>query len=204
VQPVAKRAKVLTAVGIAGHIPIHPQERSMRSTRLFAVALLIAVGVAACGSSSKGASSDNSSSTTAAAGNSASTSAPSSAGASTTTTIKISGSGSSNFCAEARPSQNAFRAKNPTSLTATSLKQLYQNLGPELAKVEAIAPSAIKPDFATFIQAFTPYLNALKAANYDFTKINFASLTAMDSAGVKAASAHITAYLTQVCHIAAP
>jgi hypothetical protein len=172
----------------------------MRSTRLIAVALLIAVGVAACGSSSKGASSSSSSPSTTVAASSSGSTSTAAAGEATTTTIKISSAGSGNFCALARSSQNAF-SRNPTTFSAAALKQEYENLGPDLAKAEAAAPPAIKPDFATFIQAFTPYINALKAANYDFTKINFSSLTQLDSAAVKAASAHITAYFSQVCHI---
>ena len=121
--------------------------------------------------------------------------------------VPMSGSGNP-FAGSAQMSTRSMvespsdgRSRSPTAFTPAALKQIYENLGPELAKVEAIAPSAIKPDFQTFIRAFTPYLNALKAANYDFTKINFASLTGLSAPDVKTASEHITAYFTQVCHI---
>jgi hypothetical protein len=66
------------------------------------------------------------------------------------------------------------------------------------------APSEIKADFQTFVDAFEPYLKALSDANYDFTKLDVASLSQLSSAKVKAASDHIEQYFVQVCHITTP
>jgi hypothetical protein len=171
----------------------------MHRSRLIAVSALVAIGLAACGSSSKGASGSNNSSTTTAP-SSATTSAPSG----TPTTQKVSGNSNSNFCQEVRNSENAFKPISPTSINPDSIKTEFENVGSQLQKAVDAAPNEIKPDFETFIHAYQPYLDALKAANYDFTKINFASLTQLDSASVKAATAHLEAYFTQVCHVTTP
>ena len=167
----------------------------MRPTRLLAVSFFVVV-VAACGSSgSKGAASAN---------NSSPSTVASPSGATTSTVGKVSGNSNSSFCDDARRSENAFKAMNPAQLSMNTLKSELENVGPELQKAESAAPSEIKPDLQTFINAYTPFLNALKAADYDFTKVNFASFTNLDSAAVKAALAHIEAYFTQVCHVTMP
>ena len=168
------------------------------SFRLVAVAILIVVG-AACGSSSKGASG---SSTTNASGSTSST-APTSPNA-TPTTQKVSGNSGSDFCNLARTQSSAFNGPNPSATTQLDLKKTYENLLPALQHIVAIAPSQIKGDFQTFVTAYTPYIRALAAANYDFTKLNFASLQGLSAPDVKAASQHIEAYLTQVCHLTTP
>jgi hypothetical protein len=159
--------------------------------------LLLAVVLAACGSSSKGASSSNNSSS-----NGSSTTAAPSAGA--TTTVKVSGDSNSSFCQDVRNSAAAFKPVDPAQLNLNSLKSELENVGPDLQKAASAAPDAIKPDFETFVHAYTPYIDALKAANFDFTKLNLASLQNLNSASVKAAIAHLEAYFSQVCHVTAP
>jgi hypothetical protein len=144
----------------------------MRSRSLVVVTLLVAIGATACGSSSKSA-----------------------------TTGALSGSGGGGFCGLARGEQSAFSTPNFAGTGAAQLKKLYENLGTQLQRVESIAPSAIKGDFQTFVNAYQPFLRALAAANYDFTKINYSSLTSLSSPQVKTATANIERYFTQVCHI---
>jgi hypothetical protein len=70
-----------------------------------------------------------------------------------------------------------------------------------LEQARSAAPDAIKGDFDTFVTAFTPFLNAFAAANYDYTKLTPAAVAGLGTAQVKAASAHITQYMQQVCKI---
>jgi hypothetical protein len=139
----------------------------MRTRSLIVVTLLVVIGAAACGSSSKNAT----------------------------------GSGGGSFCGLGRSEQSAFSGANYAGMGPAQLKKVYQNLGSELQHVASIAPSAIKADFQTFVNAYQPFLQALAAANYNFTKINYAALTSLSSPQVRAASANIQRYFTQVCHI---
>jgi hypothetical protein len=167
------------------------------SSRLMVVAIFVAVGATACGSSSKSATG----STTSNPGSG--TTAPGSTGA-TPTTKALSGNSGSNFCDLARRDSAAFSARNVAAFRASDLKKEFENLGPALQQAENIAPNAIKGDFQTFLNAFQPYLKALAAANYDFTKLNAASVQGLGSPQVKAATDHIQQYFTQVCHITTP
>jgi hypothetical protein len=176
----------------------------MRVKSLLAVAMLCAIGTAACGSSSK----SSTGSVTSAPGASGTTS-PSGATTSTpdggsTTTIKLSGSTSSDFCDLARADDKAFSDDSPAGQSIADLKKQYQALGPALQKAADKAPSAIKGDFEVFLNAFKPYLQALADANYDVTKIDASQLTGLESPAVTAASDHIEQYFTQVCHITPP
>jgi hypothetical protein len=113
----------------------------------------------------------------------------------------IGGSSGGNFCNLAKTEQSAFSTPNFAGTGAAQLKSVYQNLGAELQRVVAIAPSAIKGDFQTFVNAYQPFLHALAAANYNFAKINYSSLTSLSSPQVKTATANIERYFTQTCHI---
>ena len=173
----------------------------MHLRKLAILLVLVAFGAAACGSSSKGASGTTSStaagsgSTPTAGGGTTTTGAP-------TTTGKVSGDSGSNFCDLVRNYVGTFKGTNFTG--TTDLKALYQNVGPALQHAESVAPSAIKPDFQTFLTAFNPILTTLAKYDYDFTKIpqsDYASFQSMGTPAVKAASAHIEAYVEQVCHV---
>ena len=97
------------------------------------------------------------------------------------------------------PEQQQHRHQHPADL-----KKLYSNLKSTLDDAESIAPSTIKPDFQTFVTAFTPILNTLAQYNYDFSKIPpsaYAGFQGMDTPAIKAASAHIEQYVEQVCHV---
>jgi hypothetical protein len=171
----------------------------MRVKSLLVVAMLVAIGTAACGSSSN----SSTGSVTSAPGSSSGSTSSSDSGGSTTT-IKLNGSSSSDFCDLARADDKAFSNVDPTGLSASDLKKQFENLGPALQQAADKAPSEIKGDFTTFINAFKPYLQALADANYDFTKIQPSSVSGLESPAVQAASDHIEQYFTQVCHITSP
>jgi hypothetical protein len=171
----------------------------MRARSLIAVAVLIAAGATACGSSSKSPAAVGATGTTTGSTSPAASGAPGGA----PTTIKLSGSSGSNFCQLARSDQAAFSGPDLTNGSA-DLKKEFQNLGKALQDAANEAPSAIKGDFETFITAFKPYLQALAAANYDPTKLNTAALKSLSSTQVDTASQHIEQYFEQVCHITPP
>jgi hypothetical protein len=173
----------------------------MRVKSLLAVAILVAIGTAACGSSSKSSTGSVTSAPGSSGPSGATTSSPDGG---TTTTIKLKGSSSSNFCDLARADDKAFSNVDPTGLSAADLKKQFENLGPALQQAADKAPSEIKGDFETFLNAFKPYLKALADANYDFTKIQPTSVSGLESPAVQAASDHIEQYFTQVCHITPP
>jgi hypothetical protein len=170
----------------------------MRTKSLLAVALFVALGATACGSSSKSATGTS----TSAPGSSGGSTSPSDSGS--TTTIKLNGSGSSDFCDLARADDKAFSNFDPTSVSAADLKKQFENLAPALQQAADKAPSEIKGDFETFVNAFKPYLQALADANYDFSKINPTSVSGLESPAVQTASDHIEQYFEQVCHITTP
>ena len=168
-----------------------------RALPAVAVLSLIAVGAAGCGSSSKNAGSGSVTTASTASpgqGTNTSTAPPS-------TVAKLHGSSGSTFCDLARHDQAAFTSANFATTTPAQLKKLYENLGSALDQARSAAPDAIKGDFDTFVTAFKPLLNAFAAANYDFTKLTPAAVAGLGTPQVKAASAHITQYMTQVCKI---
>lgn len=167
----------------------------MIARKLIVALALVAIAATACGSSSK------SSSTTQPGGSSATT-APSGSASGTTAPKSFSGDSGSNFCDLARKDETAFKGNSlATGSTPADLKKLYSGLGPALQEAESKAPSVIKDDFKTFVDAYQQILKAMSDANYDVTKLNPATFAAFDSAQIKAASDHIEAYMTQVCHI---
>ncbi len=169
----------------------------MRAQRLLVLVIFVAIAATACGSSSKGTAS-NTNPTTA-------TNAPggSSGGASgTTTTIKISGDSGSSFCDLARKDENTvFKNASLNSDTPADLKKLYENVVPAITEIESKSPDALKGDFQTFGTAYSTMVKALQDANYDVTKLSATTFAGLGTPQVKAASDHIQAYLTQVCHV---
>ncbi len=157
------------------------------------VAAVLTALAAACGGSGSSKASGSGTTTTTAAGSS------SASGSGTTTTQKISGDSNSNFCRYARDVEKSFTPD--VGADPSSIRSLMEQAGKAMQQAVKIAPAEIKPDFQTFVDAFTPYLQALKDANYDYTKIDPTKLQSITAPDVTAASQHISAYMTQVCHI---
>jgi len=154
----------------------------------------VAVAAAACGSSAKTGTAVTTPTT---ASNSAT---PTTAGPGSDR-----GSSASDFCGLVRNDVAAF---NPfadlATMTPTNLKALYSKLGPALAQAKTVAPDAIKGDFATFATFFQQLESALAGAQYDVANLDPTSLADLYTANVRTASADISRYVTQVCHIARP
>jgi hypothetical protein len=150
--------------------------------------------LAACGSSSKSASTST--------GTGAST-----APAASTSTKGSSGSGNINlgggsFCDKAR------KAETDTASAATKLtdgpdafKQLEENAQAELSKLASEAPSQIKGAVTTLVNAEDQFFDALKAANFDVTKISTTAVSSFDSPQVMQATQQIDSYLVTACGI---
>ena len=107
----------------------------------------------------------------------------------------------SQFCDLARKDRAAFNGASTAGATPTEVKELFERVGSALDQARSGAPRAIKGDLDTFRTAFTPYLKALAAAKYDSTKLTPAATRLLGASRVRAASAHITQYLQQVCKI---
>jgi hypothetical protein len=167
----------------------------MPARKWMAVVALVAVGATACGSASKSSSATSTSS----GSPSASTAASPTTGPSTS-----HGSGGGSFCSLARQFESAAPNRSIGTKTPADLKAIYQQLPRELQQVEAAAPSAIKGDFATLVNAEDQIVSAFAKANYDFTKISAATFAGLDTAQVRASSARISQYMAQTCGTSTP
>jgi hypothetical protein len=160
---------------------------------------LAAAGVllAACGSSSKGAS--GSAGTVSTAPSASSSSASSKSASSGTGSVNLGGG---SFCDKARKAQTDA-ASAATKLTdgPDAFKQLEENAQAELSQLESEAPSQIKGPVTTLVNAENQFFNALKAANFDVTKVDTSALTAFESPQVMQAIQQIDSYLVSSCGI---
>src|ERR1700680_3325115 len=98
----------------------------MRSRKLIVVCAIAAIGLAACGSSSKTSSTARNSST------------------GTTT----NGSGSGTLCDQIKSAVASLSATDFSGKSANDLKAQYSDLQSKLKQIETKAPSALKGDFA--------------------------------------------------------
>lgn len=150
----------------------------------------VALATTACGSSSKSAAAGKASGTSAAV-----TTAP---GAVTTTATKVKATGGGDFCKNIAKAVN-----NPISPTAgASLKDEKDLIAASLAQGELAlgkAPAAIKPDAVIVLTAIDNLFKALEKANYDYTKIDPAALSAVSSPAVTTAEAHLATYVSTTC-----
>jgi hypothetical protein len=151
----------------------------MRRTVLL---LIVAIGIAGCGSSSP---KSTTAATSASGGATATTKAPS-----------FSGSGSSNYCNLARQVESSSKV-NPTG----DLKTTFANFDSVASKFLSVVPSAIKADAQTLVTEFKKFEQIMKNANYDFTKVAPADLQSLQDPNFKAAADRITAYDAQVCGV---
>jgi hypothetical protein len=118
----------------------------------------------------------------------------------TTPTTKVpgfSGSSSSSFCDDARRLSQTTRFTPDT----TNLKTVFQDFDSYSGRLESKAPSAIKADVKTVVDAVKRYEGVLQGVNFDYTKLTPAQLQAFTDPNVTSASERVTAYLAQVCHV---
>jgi hypothetical protein len=170
--------------------------------KLIVVVALVAIGAAACSSSAKTAAS---STATTQPGSASATSSPSAGATTPTTEKKLSGNSSSSFCDEARSIQSdATPSASTATQTPSQLEAQYKKEVSAAKHAESIAPDAIKSDFGTLVGFIESLNNAFAKANYNFENLDPTTFEKLDTASLKTASAHITQYLAQVCHITEP
>jgi hypothetical protein len=199
---------------------------SLRTRGSLAGVLALALTATACGgASSTGAA--KASATTAAAAAAATTTAAGSAAASTTATSPAGASAPAATTTAAAPTTAAPTAAATTKVKATgggdfckSIANAINNpvkpggtstpadekalIQSSLAQGEAAlskAPSAIKPDVVVVLGAVDKLLKALEAANYDYSKIDATTFSALSDPKVTAAEAHVVAYVKTSCGI---
>jgi hypothetical protein len=164
-----------------------------------AVSVLLVAGIvlAGCGGSSSLTSS-------AATKTSSPSSLSSSAAPSSTSTSKaLTGNPNSTFCVEAAAEQ-AQEDKNTEALTGDSpadLQKFEEQSQAELKVFVAKAPSQIKSAVQTIADADNTLVNALKAVNYDITKLDSSAISGVDTPAFEAAVTTVDNYLEQVCGI---
>ena len=71
----------------------------------------------------------------------------------------------------------------------------------EAGVIVAAAPSAIKDDVRTLVDASTSYYDAIAAANYDLRKVDITKLQALTSSKAQQASQRVGAYIQSHCGI---
>ena len=173
----------------------------MLARKLTIAVVLVALGLSACGSSSKSAGSTSPTS----AGTAGSTSAP---GDTSTTAAPAGnngggGGGGGDFCALMRKDDNAFKGADIATKSSTDLKALYANVVPELERAQSDAPDAIKSDFGSMVTGMKALVKALETADYDVTKLNPDSFKGLADSKFVTASEHIATYIAQHCGIKA-
>jgi hypothetical protein len=167
-------------------------------------ALVVTLGLVACGSSGSSSSGSTSASSPQPARTSA-TGGGSSPG-SVTVDTNFSGSGSGDLCTYAKQIQESGIFNNAGDLS----KEQFDKYEEVLKNVEDKAPAEIKDDVKTFEQAISGVRAIYAKYNYDATKIQAALSTdpdikkAIDTLSApeyQAASGRLSAYFTQVCGI---
>jgi hypothetical protein len=169
---------------------------SSTSLRVRTILALAAAGtvLAACGSSSKGASTGAPAGTVSTAPSTSSSSSKSS-GSTGSTNL-----GGGSFCDKARKAQTDV-ASAATKLTQTpdQLKAFEENAQAELSKLADEAQSEIKGAVSTIADTENKLLDTLKAANFDFKKIDTSSLSSFDTPQFTQAVQQVDTYLVTKC-----
>jgi hypothetical protein len=173
--------------------------RSKNRVRAGTTLVGIAFFVAACGSSGTKAASPGSSSLSK---SSSASQAPAPSASSKPPKVAKAGSGGS-FCDKAR-SEEAASAKDAAALTSGNPQQLEQLEEKELSELKGFvssAPSQIRGAVAILAAGDQKLFDALKAANFDYTKLSPTTISAFDTPQFTQAADQITAYLASTCGI---
>ena len=165
----------------------------MRARTLMVVVALAAFGATACSSSSKPSTTATTASTAAPSASPTTTS-----GSPTTNAPKSYSGASARFCGYAEKDSTVYKR---TGDSTGELKSIYSDVLPALQRTQSAAPDALKHDFEVFVAGYTEVVHTLAAINFDATKLTPSTFGPLATPQVKAASAHIRAYVTQVCHV---
>ena len=169
---------------------------SITILRVRAVLALAAAGavLAACGSSSKGTAAGTVST------------APSTSSAPASSSSKSSGSGGSvnlgggSFCDKARKAEtDVSSAAAKLTSSPDQLKAFEENAQSELKKLADEAPPQLKGAVSTIADTENKLLDTLKAANFDFKKIDTSALTSFNTPQFTQAVQQVDTYLVTKC-----
>lgn len=116
------------------------------------------------------------------------------------TPTKVVATGGGNFCKQVADSMNDEGLLSGTG-DPTDLKGEVEQEEAIEAAVLKIAPKEIKGDLNTLFGALNEYFDAIKKADYDYTKIDPAVLTSISDPKVEAAEQRIDAYIQTTCGI---
>ena len=83
----------------------------------------------------------------------------------------------------------------------TTIKQDVQQEQALESQILKAAPNAIKPDLVTIFGATDKLYAALAAANYDYSKLDAASVDSLETPQVTTAEQNITSYMKNTCGI---
>ena len=116
---------------------------------------------------------------------------------SVTTAAASSGGGAANF-SDFCGARGGITAPNPAQ-SSNDLKTNMDQAAAQLEKAKQYAPSEIKADVSTVAAAYNKFYDAMKKANYDFSKVNPAELQSINTPEVQAAGQRITAWADAHC-----
>jgi hypothetical protein len=163
--------------------------------------LLAAIVLTACGSSSS--STLGAAASAAAADGSASGSASGSAASPAGSSAAIKGDSNSKFCtfAVAEQAQEDKTSQEITGDSPQDLQKFEEQAISALPAFVAAAPSAIKSAVQTLAAADQKFFTALKAAGFDYTKLDPSIESTFEDPQFTAAATTVSDYLEQVCGI---
>jgi hypothetical protein len=158
--------------------------------RLLTVLVAGALLLVGCGGGSEDAATTTPTTTT--AGGGATTTAP--AGTAPTTTAGATGTRPAEFCAS---NIDDFEGFNPAD--QNSLRQLFVEAERNLDRAAAAAPAEIRPDVQVMVDAYRPFVRALIAADFDFSRVDQSAFAPLTSPQVQASAERVGAYYERVC-----
>ena len=104
------------------------------------------------------------------------------------------------FCNFVRTYNDRFGKINPGALSdPQQFRSVMQDAVNSIKDAANAAPASIKPDVTTMSNAMQSLFQAFQQANFDATKINVASLTALQAPEFVSAAQRIDAYTRQNC-----
>ena len=181
----------------------------LRKPLALLVAAAFVVGLAACGGDDGGSAAVGPDATSSSSGSEAPAASSDTGGggsAGTTAVPDFSGSGSQEFCGQAKDFEGVFGGESFTNTDPASLKDDYAKAQNALDDLADNAPDEIKADVQTLSGALKTLIDVFESVDYDFTKLAqdptaAAKLQEFDTQELQDASARVEAYLTQVCGI---
>ena len=116
---------------------------------------------------------------------------------------KGTATGTSDFCKSLSQSlkDTTSLSPRPTTGNPSDLKALVEKAKQQVSGIVSAAPSAIKDDVQTLVNASESYYDALSSANYDLSKVDISKVRVLLSSNVQQASQRVSAYIQSHCGI---